>query len=118
MDYSIFATVDHEKHKMRRAALNPFFSTQSVRRLQPVVQERVDMLLHRIGEFAKSGELLMMSWAYAAFTNGQFKVFEVRPRLLNSDADVVMQYAFARSDHRLGKYLNMFLLGSVLTHTL
>jgi cytochrome P450 len=80
----MFATVNHDHHKIRRAALNPFFSQQNVRRLQPIIQERVDVLLRRIQDFQKSGEVLNASHLYAAYTN-----------------DVVMQYAFARSDHRL-----------------
>jgi len=72
MDNSTFATPDHDTHKMRRGALNPFFSMQSVRRLQPVIQERVDVLLRRIGEFQQSGEVLMASWMFAAFTNGRY----------------------------------------------
>jgi hypothetical protein len=35
-----FGTVDHDMHRMRRAAMNPFFSKASVRRLQPLIHER------------------------------------------------------------------------------
>ncbi|KFZ04126.1 hypothetical protein V502_10388, partial [Pseudogymnoascus sp. VKM F-4520 (FW-2644)] len=84
MDYSMFATIDHDLHKYRRAALNPLFSLQNVRKLQPVIQERVSTMLERIRDFKESEEVLNVSWLNAAFTS-----------------DVVMQYAFARSDHRL-----------------
>ncbi|OBT64897.1 hypothetical protein VE03_06450 [Pseudogymnoascus sp. 23342-1-I1] len=84
MDHSMFATIDHDLHKYRRAALNPFFSQQNVRKLQPVIQERVSTMMERIGDFKESEEVLNVSWLHAAFTS-----------------DVVMQYAFARSDHRL-----------------
>lgn len=69
----MFATVDHDRHKVRRAALNPFFSTQNVRKLQPVIRERVEMMLKRIEDFRKSGEVLNASWLYAAFTNGRYR---------------------------------------------
>lgn len=72
---STFATVTHEKHRMRRAALNPFFSTTSVRRLQPMIEERMNRLLERLVEFEQSGEPMTVSLAYAAFTNGR----NVRP---------------------------------------
>ncbi|RDW71072.1 hypothetical protein BP6252_07635 [Coleophoma cylindrospora] len=81
---SAFATASHEKHRMRRAALNPFFSIASVRRLQPMIEERLDRLLERFGEFRQDGTPMTISLAYAAFTN-----------------DVVMQYAFARCEHRI-----------------
>lgn len=63
---------------MRRAALSPFFSMGSVRRLQPVIQERVNLLLERLRGFRGTGEVLMASWAFAAFTNGKLK-FRTEP---------------------------------------
>jgi len=84
LDHSVFGTPQHDLHKMRRAALSPFFSMASVRRLQPVIQERVDVLLERLKGFRDTGEVLMASWAFAAFTN-----------------DIVMMYCFGRCDRRL-----------------
>jgi len=55
---------------MRRAALSTFFSMASVRRLQPEIQERLDLLLKRIREFRDNGKVFMVSWAFAAYTNG------------------------------------------------
>ncbi|CZR68489.1 uncharacterized protein PAC_18388 [Phialocephala subalpina] len=74
----------HDLHKMRRAALNPIFSMASVRRLQPVIQERVYLLLERLKGFRETDEVLMASWAFAAFTN-----------------DIVMMYCFGPCDKRL-----------------
>lgn len=73
MDYSMFATIDHDLHKYRRAALNPFFSQQNVRKLQPVIQERVSTMLERIRDFKESEEVLNVSWLYAAFTSGKLR---------------------------------------------
>jgi cytochrome P450 len=67
---SMFATVEHDKHRMRRSALNPFFSKASVRRLQPVIQERLDKLMERFLGFRDSGDTMTASLAFAAFTNG------------------------------------------------
>jgi hypothetical protein len=50
--------------------INPFFSKQSVRRLQPVIQERVDMLLRRIREFKNSGNPLTISLTYVSLSSG------------------------------------------------
>lgn len=68
---STFATVEHEKHRMRRAALNPFFSMASVRRLQPMIEERIDALMDRFAGFKRSGDEMTISLAYAALTNGE-----------------------------------------------
>lgn len=65
-----FGTVDHDMHRMRRAAMNPFFSKASVRRLQPLIHERVGKLLSRIKGFKTSGEPLTISLAYVAFSSG------------------------------------------------
>jgi hypothetical protein len=70
LDKSVFATPQHDLHKMRRAALSTFFSMASARRLQPEIQERLDLLLKRIREFRDNGKVFMASWAFAAYTNG------------------------------------------------
>lgn len=69
---SALATINHEHHRLRRSALNPFFSTQTVRKLQPVIEERVDALLGRLldhGQRAK--EPLDVMYPFSAFTNGK-----------------------------------------------
>ena len=70
LDKSVFGTPQHHLHKIRRAALSTYFSMASVRRLQPEMQERLDALLERLKGFRDTGEVLMASWAFAAFTNG------------------------------------------------
>ncbi len=67
----MFSTIEHDKHKARRAALNRFFSMASVRRLQPVIGERVQKLLERLQGFRDAeGEIIKIDYAFAAFTNG------------------------------------------------
>ena len=43
----------------------------SVRRLQPLVQERVDVLLRRVKDFGATGRVLNASCMFAALTNGR-----------------------------------------------
>ncbi|KAE9367607.1 cytochrome P450 monooxygenase [Stipitochalara longipes BDJ] len=85
LDKSIFGTPQHDLHRIRRGALSQYFSMASVRRLQPEIQERVDVLLQRLKEFRDTGEILIASWAFAAYTN----------------VDIVMMYCFGRCDNRL-----------------
>ena len=90
MDGSTFATSDHDRHRSRRAAMSPFFSMASVRRLQPMIEERVQAFLKRLSELKGSGVVLRMPVVVNAFSNGQFpcpaqgwKDFEMSiPRLL------------------------------------
>ncbi|RHZ57051.1 hypothetical protein CDV55_101664 [Aspergillus turcosus] len=83
-DESTFATTKHDLHRSRRAALNPFFSKAQVKRLQSVIQERVDAFLHRLHLFQNSGAVVRLDRAFAAYS-----------------ADVIMEYAFGKSEHKL-----------------
>ncbi|KAL8773752.1 MAG: hypothetical protein Q9209_001520 [Squamulea sp. 1 TL-2023] len=57
---SVFATTAHELHRIRRAALAPFFSMQSVQRLEPSVQPVIDKLISRLQELQGSGKVVNM----------------------------------------------------------
>jgi hypothetical protein len=63
-------TISHDLHRTRRSALNPFFSKASIRKLQPLIDSKVDQFLERIDELQKSGDILMVDYAASAFTNG------------------------------------------------
>ncbi|KAL9124190.1 MAG: hypothetical protein Q9217_006456 [Psora testacea] len=77
---STFGTVEHEVHRVRRAALSPFFSKSSVQRLEPIVQSVVDKLVSRLQDLKGSGATVNVIDAFAALTG-----------------DVIWQYAFAAS---------------------
>ncbi|OAG41328.1 hypothetical protein AYO21_04491 [Fonsecaea monophora] len=83
------STNPHDLHKARRAALSPYFSMQSVRKLQSVIEEKADLLMARVREFGnvrKGDERkpLNLEVAFAAYAY-----------------DVITEYAFARSEHHL-----------------
>lgn len=86
---AMFSTTSHDKHKARRAALNRFFSMNGVRRLQPMIEERVAKLVERFRGFkdVKGDDgVIKVDYAYAAFTNGKLlsslKCLVVRNSLL------------------------------------
>ncbi|OCK79494.1 cytochrome P450 [Lepidopterella palustris CBS 459.81] len=81
---SAFGTPGHEQHRMRRGAMNPYFSKAKVRSLQPRIEEVLNKLMCRFQEFQMSEEPMVVSLAYAALTN-----------------DIAMEYAFGRNDHRV-----------------
>jgi hypothetical protein len=60
--------VDHKLHRSRRAALNPFFSKQTVARLQPMLHYLIEKLCGRIEESRKSGQPMPMREAYMCLT--------------------------------------------------
>ncbi len=76
---STFGTPGHELHRIRRAALSPFFSKASVQQLEPVVQLMVDKLVTRLEKSQGSGAILNLIDVFSALTG-----------------DVIGQYAFAK----------------------
>ncbi|KFY39939.1 hypothetical protein V494_03739 [Pseudogymnoascus sp. VKM F-4513 (FW-928)] len=84
---AMFGTNDHDSHRIRRAAVNPFFSKGAVRKLQPIIDERIDALLNRFREFQISSQPITLDFAFSAYTN-----------------DIAQEYAFARSDHRVDEH--------------
>ena len=66
-------TNPHDLHRVRRAALNPFFSKTSVRKLQSLIDAKIDLFLERFEEFQKDGEVMIVNIAFAALTNGMFE---------------------------------------------
>jgi cytochrome P450 len=73
-------TVDHDLHRMRRAALNPYFSKASVNRLESTVQSNVDLLCARLRSRAGSAIPINLSDAFTCLS-----------------ADVIGSYTFGRS---------------------
>lgn len=63
-----FGTVGHTLHRRRRAAFSHFFSKASVRRLEPVVQSRVDVLCEKLSERMDTGSPVDMVHGYSALT--------------------------------------------------
>lgn len=77
---SMFGTVPHDLHRLRRGALNPFFSKQAVARLEPVIREMIDKVSARFEKCRQSGEPVETGQAYAALTT-----------------DIITRYAFRTS---------------------
>ena len=58
----------HDLYRMRRMALNPFFSKQAVQRLEPVIQGKIDLLCKRLHEWASQARVLTVENAMMALT--------------------------------------------------
>jgi cytochrome P450 len=71
IDGSILGTAEHALHRSRRAALSSFFSMQNVRKLLPVVEERVGALARRLRACGEKGEIVSLEYAFGALTNGK-----------------------------------------------
>ncbi|KAJ4320930.1 hypothetical protein N0V84_005634 [Fusarium piperis] len=74
-DGSILATKDHDLHRRRRAVLNPFFSSQNVRRLSPVINGILFNLLRRMEGWAKAAQPVKLNSAYRAATKDVIQAY-------------------------------------------
>lgn len=63
-----FGTVNHDLHRIRRAAINPFFSKQKVAVLQPVIQRLADKLYTKLENCRGTDEVVPLECAFDAFT--------------------------------------------------
>lgn len=84
MSYATFGTIEHKQHRLRRSALNPFFSKQMINRLEPTIQTVVEKLSSRLEEFRGTGKPVEMRATYSALT-----------------IDVITAYAFNESWNHL-----------------
>lgn len=75
---SILSTAPSEVHRIRREALNPFFSRKRIASLQGVIRQKLSILIGKIQEQKGTGSALTISRGYMAFAE-----------------DVIMQYCFA-----------------------
>ncbi|KAI9795009.1 MAG: hypothetical protein M1816_000029 [Peltula sp. TS41687] len=76
---SMFGTIPHELHRLRRAALSPYFSKKSVMLLEPTIRSTIEQLCTRFKEAQKAGTPVELTVAYAALT-----------------LDIITEYAFAK----------------------
>ncbi|KIW82858.1 hypothetical protein Z517_02101 [Fonsecaea pedrosoi CBS 271.37] len=61
-------TVEHEIHRKRRGALNPFFSKASIVANMPVIQEKLAVMCDRLDKIKGSREVLDLEAVYLALT--------------------------------------------------
>lgn len=64
---SSFETAPHGLHRERRKLLSPFLSTQSVTALQPVIQEKVDLVCGHMSRRIGTGEFFDLHSLFASF---------------------------------------------------
>ncbi|KAI2628686.1 putative cytochrome P450 [Hypoxylon sp. NC1633] len=76
---SIFATVNHNHHRLRRGAVNRFFSKASVTKLEPTIHNKIDKLCHQLSTHIGDKNPVQLNMAFSCLTT-----------------DVVTTYAFAK----------------------
>ncbi|KAJ6443717.1 Trichodiene oxygenase [Purpureocillium lavendulum] len=67
---SAFSTVEHAKHRRRRAALNPFFSRRKIADHQPAIQKMMHRLTDRVArEYLGNGNVLRVDHMWGCWTS-------------------------------------------------
>lgn len=77
---SVFGTAEHGLHRLRRGALNQFFSKASVTKLEPIIHTAIEKLVSQLRSHAGSGKPVIMNMAFSCMTT-----------------DIVTEYAFSKS---------------------
>jgi cytochrome P450 len=77
--YSTFSTKSVEMHRIRRGALNPFFSRKMVLQLEHIVQDKAEKVSALAAEAFDAGKSLNLHYAFRAVS-----------------VDVITEYAFAQ----------------------
>ncbi|PVI02270.1 putative P450 monooxygenase [Periconia macrospinosa] len=63
-----FGTVSHDLHRLRRNALNPFFSKQAITRMEPLIRGFIEKLCARFEQCKGTSEPVTTLHVYAALT--------------------------------------------------
>lgn len=66
---SVGGSINHELHRKRREALNPFFSKKSVLALGSMISDKVDSLCVLFEQHRRDGTPINLSDVYFAFAN-------------------------------------------------
>ncbi|EFQ97138.1 hypothetical protein MGYG_00181 [Nannizzia gypsea CBS 118893] len=77
---SVGGTPGHDLHRLRRSALNQFFSKAAIAKLEPMIQRKVEKLAHQFERHAETRGPIPLTVAFSCMTT-----------------DIVTEYAFANS---------------------
>ena len=104
------STVEHDVHRVRRGAMSRMFSKDSVRRLEPIMQNNFQKLLDRLEGIKASGKPVNLLYLYSAFTNDLITeyAFGVSYNWLEAPEFNNMFFNFITSFHEMGAIANMF----------
>lgn len=75
---SVASTVDHDLHRMRRSALNPYFSKKAVTQLEESIKDKAKLLCDKLREHARAGSVVDIGCAFTALTLDVISEYSVR----------------------------------------
>ena len=82
---SVFATVGHDIHRMRRGALNPLFSRRTINdKIVPIVKQKIALMCEGFAQGRAEERIVVLNRAFSAFTG-----------------DIITEFAFGKSYNHL-----------------
>ncbi|KAL3436984.1 cytochrome P450, partial [Aspergillus tetrazonus] len=66
--YALITAEDHYRHRLLRSQLNPFFSIQRIRQLEPTLKALVDKLCRRLEELKGTGQPIDIEYPLTCYT--------------------------------------------------
>lgn len=67
--FSVGGTIEHDLHRKRREALNPFFSKKSVEELGPMISQKIEQVCRNLEDHLKQPQPVNLSALYYALAN-------------------------------------------------
>lgn len=77
---TMLSTLSHDTHRKRRAPIAPYFSQQAIRRFDPVIRSKLEVMCSKFEEYQQSGQPANLDVAFNALTT-----------------DIITEYAFGIS---------------------
>ncbi|KAH8650645.1 cytochrome P450 monooxygenase [Tricladium varicosporioides] len=66
---SVFGTISHDSHRQRRAAVAPFFSPASIRKIDGLIQDKISRLINIFRQYQQDGKPVRLRPAFSALTS-------------------------------------------------
>ncbi|KAJ5999490.1 benzoate 4-monooxygenase cytochrome P450 [Penicillium sp. IBT 35674x] len=105
---ALVGTQYHETHRIRRAALNPFFSKASVAKLIPVMWGPINIVCDRLSEACKSKDSVNLKYLFSAITLDIMTAY-----CFSQEPNAVLSPDFCRKEHDdLDAFVEVSLLNS------
>ncbi|KAI2618578.1 putative cytochrome P450 [Hypomontagnella submonticulosa] len=91
---SVFGTVHHDHHRLRRSAINRFFSKASVAKLEPMIHEKLDKLYRQLYTHMGDDKPLRLDMAFSCFVTDVITVYA-----FSKCSDFLSDASFERNLH-------------------
>jgi hypothetical protein len=116
MPLATFGTADSDKHKIRRAAIAPFFARNKIREQNSYIQKVVDRISHRLAtEYAGTAKVVDLVHMWGSMTSDVIaEVVFARPRHYVDYPDFKSDFTVALSDMVFSAHI-MTHFGFILT---